>query len=611
MQTFRNCHGRPAMSCLTMTLALVTGWTKNASSVSAAELPDTGQVSQVKSLILHSQLVPGPVKVAVLLPPGFDPQTQSHKLLLWLHGGGGSSAYLKRELRPVVEAAWARGTLPRLVVAVPSARRSFYMDYRDGSQKWETWILRELLPRLREQYNLRQDPAGTFIGGYSMGGMGSLRIVFKHPDRFAAVAAIAPAIEPVFAFEHITPFDRAYRNNGIYETIYGDPVDRGYWQVNHPPAIARDRIQILADSGLKIYFEVGDADSLGLYRGGEFLHHILLKGNVRHEYRLVHGADHEDATLPSRLTDAMRFLGRTIRSQNAEESWQAQARVQVTAHMRRYLQLFNQQQPDVIAREIYGAPVLLPAPGEEVPALALTTPSVRERMIELFRVAKSNGWKRSVVHEMRTEVAGADMAFVTMTYSRLRAAGEAIPPIRRIAHYVLATTNTDPRYLSAKDRTDWGWRILSVASQPAAHVPTPQAIAEVKRAMHGYLQLLNAKEPHKIAEEVYQTPLMIRGLQDDAPRGLLTAAAAQTRLAGILHALTQKGWHKFASHGMRVHMIAAGLARIEMSSSRLLKDGTAMPPAHTPFSYLWVKRNSGWRLVGVFGHARLTVPADP
>ena len=36
-----------------------------------------------------------------------------------------------------------------MIVVTPSCERSFYMDYRDGSQKWETFIVTELLPEIR------------------------------------------------------------------------------------------------------------------------------------------------------------------------------------------------------------------------------------------------------------------------------------------------------------------------------------------------------------------------------------------------------------------------------------------------------------------------------
>ena len=239
------------------------------------------------------------------------------------------------------------------------------MDFRDGSEKWETLILKELLPELQSKYGLRKDQRGTLIGGYSMGGMGSLRIAFKHPDRFAAVAAIAPSIEPVYKFNDIQPVDRTHRNDGIYEKIFGDPIDQDYWQANHPPAIARDRSKILIASKMKIYFEVGDADRLGFYRGGEFLHRLLLDKGVKHEYRLVHGADHNDTSIPARLSDAVQFLGRCLEDRETTDTATSQLTKEVKAHMEHYVELFNNEQAEAIAGEIYLAPVLIWKSGDE------------------------------------------------------------------------------------------------------------------------------------------------------------------------------------------------------------------------------------------------------
>jgi S-formylglutathione hydrolase len=413
------------------------------------------QASELDSITLNSKLVPGKVEVSVLLPPGFDRRSKPHKLLLWLHGGGNDSSYLDRVLRPIVEKAWEEGHLPQLVVAVPSARRSFYMDYRDGSEKWETLILKELLPALQSKYGLRKDQRGTLIGGYSMGGMGSLRIAFKYPDRFAAVAAIAPAIEPVYKFNEIQPVDRAYRNNGIYEKIFGNTVDQDYWQANHPPAIARDRSNVLVASKMKIYFEVGDADSLGLYRGGEFLHRLLLGKGVKHEYRLVHGADHNDTSIPARLSDAMQFLGRGLEDRETTDTATSQLAKEVKAHMEHYVALFNNEQAEAIAGEIYLAPVLTWKSGDENQSVDITEKDVREDFESSFKIMKANGWKQSVIHGMDIRIAGEDLAFVDMRFSRLMADGKPIPPVQRTWSYVLV-------------KREAGWRIISAHGQSAA-----------------------------------------------------------------------------------------------------------------------------------------------
>ncbi len=170
----------------------------------------------------------------------------------------------------------------------------------------------EVLPKLREEFRVRTDAAGTLVSGYSMGGIGSLRLAFKYPDQFVAVAALAPAIEPAFAFDDIEPPDR-FNSDSSNKKIFGDPVDREYWQINHPPYIARENLETLTESGLQIYLEVGDQDQYGLFRGTEVLHRILFDAGVKHEYRLVTGADHADASYRERLTNLLGFIGRVLR----------------------------------------------------------------------------------------------------------------------------------------------------------------------------------------------------------------------------------------------------------------------------------------------------------
>lgn len=283
-------------------------------SVEKSRIPSgaPAQPSALVTLILKSDLVPGDVEVGILLPPGYDTGTEIYPLLLFLHGGGKDSSTLER-YRPLFETAWERGDLPHLLVATPSAGRSFYMDYRDGSQKWESLILTELLPKLRSEFRIRTAAAGTLVSGISMGGMGSLRLAFKHPGKFGAVVALEPAVEPAFAFDEIEPLDRAYRDGGIYEEIFGNPVDHDFWQANHPLCVARENLQTLVESGLQIYFEVGDEDRLGLYRGGEVMHRMLFDAGVKHEFRLVRGADHSGESIPERVANALGFIGRVLK----------------------------------------------------------------------------------------------------------------------------------------------------------------------------------------------------------------------------------------------------------------------------------------------------------
>ena len=541
--------------------------------------------SRLEAVTLDTELVPGSVDVAVLLPPGFEPGSTPHTLLLWLHGGPDDSSYLSRELRPIIEAAWKRKELPPLVVAVPSARRSFYMDYQDGTEKWESLILEEVILTLRKKYGLRKDKGGTLIGGYSMGGMGSLRMAFKHPKRFGAVAAIAPAIEPAYQFKDIQPRDREYRTDAIFERTYGKPVDHDFWQANHPPTLARDRAAQIKDSKLKVYFEVGDADELGLFRGGEFLHDTLLQKNVSHEYRLVHGAKHEDESLPARLADAMRFLGRVSGGVDA------QAAREVEAHMERYVKLFNNEQAEVIAGGIYLAPVLTWESHGKKQYADITEKDVSEDFDSSFKMMKVNGWKQSVIHGMDIRIGGKDLAFVDMSFSRLMADGKPIPPVQRTWSYVLV-------------KRESGWRIISAHGQSDVGKSQLLQIREaVKSHMDRYVALFNDEQAEVIAKEIYLPPLQIRKFGDESHAIATTTEEIHEQFRSMFAKIKAKGWKRSVVHGMDIHVGGEDLAFIDMRFSRLTGDGKPIPPAQRIASYVLVKRSSGWRIISVLGQA--------
>jgi S-formylglutathione hydrolase len=253
--------------------------------------------------------VPQPIEYAALVP---DAAPAPLPLLYVLHGGGGSRDFLAT-VAPWLERAIDAGTIRPLVAVTPSVTaRGFYMNFRDGSERWEDALRGPLLAHLRATFGLSTARAHTLLCGPSMGGMGSLRLAFKHPDTFGGVAALEPGIEPALAFDDIALADRFWRSDELFERAFGQPVDRAYWRANNPASIAADAPERLRAANLAIYLEAGDEDSFGLHRGTEFLHRVLFDAGIPHEYRLVRGADHIGASLAGRFGDAFAFLGRML-----------------------------------------------------------------------------------------------------------------------------------------------------------------------------------------------------------------------------------------------------------------------------------------------------------
>ena len=86
------------------------------------------------------------------------------------------------------------------------------------------WIADELMPRINKEFRVRRDPAGTAIGGSSMGGLAALHAHFTRPDLFGAALCMSPSLW--FAdgriFEHVAarpspPTSRIYIDAGAHE----------------------------------------------------------------------------------------------------------------------------------------------------------------------------------------------------------------------------------------------------------------------------------------------------------------------------------------------------------------------------------------------------------
>ena len=288
---------RAALTGLALAGAALT-----ADSVAAQPGPAEGRL---ESGTLATGLVPSPVRYAALRPPG--PAAGSLPLLLFLHGGDGDNGFLAM-FRRTIEAAWAANELAPCLVATPDADRSLYLDYVDGSQKWESFITGELIAHLRSTYGLAGDRAHTVVAGISMGGLGAARLGLKHPDLFGGLAALEPGVEPALRFADVKLRNSFERGQPMIEQRYGRPVSEAFWQANNPANIAIARRDAIAASGLAIYLDVGDLDMFHIDEGTEFLHRVLWDQRLQHEYRLLRGADHLGRSLFGRVREALKFL---------------------------------------------------------------------------------------------------------------------------------------------------------------------------------------------------------------------------------------------------------------------------------------------------------------
>lgn len=277
--------------------------------------------SQIKTYSLPSNIVPGPVPVAVLLPPGYDQASEPLPLCLNLHGGGSSRDHLI-DTQPLLEGLWQEGVLEPMVVATASTGvLSWYLDAPGGAQ-WETFISDQFLTHLRDQYHVRGDREGTVMTGISMGGLGTLKIGFAHSERFLAIAASEAGIEPGLTREQSPLRSQVYiaaaagNKDTTIDNLLGPDADTALFAANSPAVRLRNNADAIKASGLSIYLECGDNDALNLHDGNEFLHRLLWDLDISHEYHLVKDADHLGPTIIPRMVEAFTFLSNALRHTN-------------------------------------------------------------------------------------------------------------------------------------------------------------------------------------------------------------------------------------------------------------------------------------------------------
>ncbi len=265
--------------------------------------------SRVETSKAPVDFAPDGVPYAVILPPGYE-QHGPMPLCLVLHGGGGNHQNLV-DSKPIYDQLWASGALPPMVLASASVSPlGFYLDHADSNVRWERFIAQDFIAHLRRVYNLREDRNSTIISGTSMGGHGSLRIAFRHPYRFAAVAALEPALDPALRVDEVTARNRFFYRpvldaGGDFsaERLVGSDRDAALFEANNPANVAIANADAIRASGLAIYIEAGDEDVFNLHDGAEFLHRVLWDLDVSHEYHMVRGADHVGPSLRARMRE--------------------------------------------------------------------------------------------------------------------------------------------------------------------------------------------------------------------------------------------------------------------------------------------------------------------
>lgn len=269
----------------------------------------TGKVIEqktVKSIILGKD-----VKYSVYLPPDYDYSERSYPVVYLLHGyTDDNTGWLQfGEINRYADKAIADGTIPPMVIIMPKADSSWYINSFDGKVKYEDFFIKEFMPSVEKIYRIRAEKRYRAVAGLSMGGYGALIYALKYPGLFAAAAPLSAA---VFTDDEIVS-----KNEDNWKITFGqlygynlkgkDRLNKA-WYANSILKLVETKP---ADDLKKVRFYIDCGDDDFLIKGNCLLHLALTDKQVPHEFRMQDGA-HNWTYWRAGITNALQFIGESF-----------------------------------------------------------------------------------------------------------------------------------------------------------------------------------------------------------------------------------------------------------------------------------------------------------
>ncbi len=264
-----------------------------------------------ESLKLKSAVLGKDVEYSIYLPADYATSERRYPVLYLLHGYTDDETGWTQfgEVKAIADAQYEKMEMTAMIIAMPDAGTSWYMNSADGKVKFEEFFIKEFIPFIDGTYKTRTQRQFRAVAGLSMGGLGTLLYALKYPDLFSTAAPLSAA---VLTDEEVTTMPQD-RWNGAYgialgKDLNGDVRLTAHYKSNAPLHLVKNGA---ADELKKIryYIDCGDKDFL--IKGNMALHAALIDKQIPHEFRVregVHNWDYWRTALP----DVFRFVSESF-----------------------------------------------------------------------------------------------------------------------------------------------------------------------------------------------------------------------------------------------------------------------------------------------------------
>jgi enterochelin esterase-like enzyme len=214
------------------------------------------------------------------------------------------------EIGRLADKAISDGAIPPMIIVMPDADSSWYINAYDGKESYEDFFVQEFIPGIEKTYRIKAEKRYRGVAGLSMGGYGTLIYSMKHPELFVAAAPLSAA---VFDDDAMKGFpDKNYE--ATFAQLYGRGLKgasrlNDAWKKNSILSIVASKT---TDDLKKVKYWIDCGDDDFLIKGNCLLKIALTEKQVPHEFRIRDGA-HTWTYWRTGIIDALSFIGDNFR----------------------------------------------------------------------------------------------------------------------------------------------------------------------------------------------------------------------------------------------------------------------------------------------------------
>ena len=157
----------------------------NQPSKASAEVP-------IQHKTFRSQSMGADVGYCIYLPPNYEKSKRTksrYPVVYYLHGGRPGSELKSIGLSTFIEKAIQSNRVPPMIYVFINGGPMSHYDYPQiENGQGESVFIEELIPHIDSTYRTIASRNGRGIEGFSQGGRGTARIMFRHPELFCSAA---------------------------------------------------------------------------------------------------------------------------------------------------------------------------------------------------------------------------------------------------------------------------------------------------------------------------------------------------------------------------------------------------------------------------------------